>query len=53
MLGYFTLLTSDRRVQCSIVGLEIKIYDTPAGGIRASQGTFSSFGYLNIYELFL
>ena len=24
-------------------GLEVKIYDTPAGGIRASQGTFSSF----------
>ena len=23
-------------------GLEVKIYDTPAGGIRASQGTFSS-----------
>ena len=26
------------------MGLEIKIYDTPAGGIRASQGTFSSWG---------
>ena len=25
------------------MGLEVKIYDTPAGGIRASQGTFSSF----------
>ena len=24
------------------MGLEVKIYDTPAGGIRASQGTFSS-----------
>ena len=23
------------------MGLEVKIYDTPAGGIRASQGTFS------------
>ena len=34
--------TSDRRVQCSRVGLEVKIYDTPAGGICASQGTFSS-----------
>ena len=28
--------------ECSRVGLEVKIYDTPAGGIRASQGTFSS-----------
>ena len=28
------------------MGLEVKIYDTPAGGIRASQGTFSSFQYL-------
>ena len=26
----------------SRVGLEVKIYDTPAWGIRASQGTFSS-----------
>ena len=34
--------TSDRRVQCFRVGLEVKIYDTPAGGIRASKGTFSS-----------
>ena len=34
--------TSDRRVQYSRVGLEVKIYDTPARGIRASQGTFSS-----------
>ena len=24
------------------MGLEVKIYDTPAGGIGASQGTFSS-----------
>ena len=32
----------DRRVQCSRVGLEVNKYDTPAGGIRASQGTFSS-----------
>ena len=24
------------------MGLEVKIYDTPAGGISASQGTFSS-----------
>ena len=24
------------------MGLEVKIYDTPARGIRASQGTFSS-----------
>ena len=36
--------TSDRRVQYSRVGLEVKIYDTPAGGIRASQSTFSSRG---------
>ena len=34
--------TSDRRVRCSRVWLEVKIYDTPAGGIRDSQGTFSS-----------
>ena len=33
-------VTSDLRVQCSRVGLEAKIFDTPAGGIRASQGTF-------------
>ena len=32
----------DHRVQCSRVGLEVKICDKPAGGIRASQGTFSS-----------
>ena len=36
-------MTSDCRFQCSRVGLEVKIYDTPAGGICASQGTFSSF----------
>ena len=35
-------MTSDRWIQCSRVGLEVKIYDTPAGGICASQGTFSS-----------
>ena len=35
-------MTFDCRFQCSRVGLEVKIYDTPAGGIRASQGTFSS-----------
>ena len=39
----FLSVTSDRRVQCSRVGLEVKIYVSPAGGIRASQGTFSSF----------
>ena len=38
----FHSVTSDRRVQCSRVGLGVKIYDTPAGDIRASQGTFSS-----------
>ena len=38
----FLSVTSDRRVQCSRVGLEVKIYDTLAGGIRAGQGTFSS-----------
>ena len=36
-------MTFDCRFQCSRVGLEVKIYDTPAGGIRASQGTFSSY----------
>ena len=36
----FLSVTSDRKVQCPRVGLEVKIYDTPAGGIRASQGTF-------------
>ena len=25
------------------MGLEVNIYDTPAGGICASQGTFSSY----------
>ena len=39
-------VTSDSWVQCSRVRLEIKIYDTPAGGIGASQGTFSSFGFV-------
>ena len=39
----FLSLTSDRYVQCSRVGLEVKIYDALAGGIRASHGTFSSF----------
>ena len=33
---------SDNRVQCPRLGLEVKIYDTSARGIRASQGTFSS-----------
>ena len=31
------------------MGLEVKIYDTPAGGIRASQGTFSSLDYHEPY----
>ena len=39
--------TSDRRVQYSRVGLEVKIYDTPAGGIRASQCTFFSMIYID------
>ena len=39
-LGYFSVL-SDRKVKCLRVGLEVKIYDTPAGGIHASQGTWS------------
>ena len=38
----YLTLTSDHWVQCSRVGLDAKIYNTPAGGIRASQGTFSS-----------
>ena len=42
LLGVFLSVTSDCRFQCSRVGLEVKINDTPAGGIRASQGTFSS-----------
>ena len=29
-------------------GLEVKIYDTPAGDIRASQGTFSSLAFLRL-----
>ena len=33
-------MTYKRKVQCPRVGLEVKIYDTPAGGIHASQGTF-------------
>ena len=41
----FLSVTSDCRVQYSRVRLEVKIFDTPAGGIRAHQGTFSS-----IYE---
>ena len=38
----FLSVTFDRMVQWSRVGLEVNIYDTPAGVIRASQGTFSS-----------
>ena len=38
----FLSVTSDCRVQYSRVRLEVKIFDTPAGGIRAHQGTFSS-----------
>ena len=40
-------MTTDCRVQYSRLRLEVKIYDTPAGGIRASKGTFSSI-YLNL-----
>ena len=44
-------MTSDCRVQYSRVWLEVKIYDdTPAGGIRASQGTFSNI-YLDLIYL--
>ena len=43
-------MTSDCRVQYSRVRLEVKIYDTPAGGICASQDTFSSI-YLNLIYL--
>ena len=43
-------MTSDCRVQYSRLRLEVKIYDTPAGGIHASQGTFSSI-YLNLIYL--
>ena len=42
MVFHSGTVNSDRMVQCSRVGLEVKIYDTPAGGIGASQGTFSS-----------
>ena len=38
----FLSVTSDSKVQFPRVGLEVKIYDTPAGGIHASQGTFST-----------
>ena len=38
----FLSVSSDRKAQCPKVGLEVKIYDTPAGSISASQGTFSS-----------
>ena len=43
-------MTSDCRVQYSRVRLEVKVYDTPAGGIRAFQGTFSSI-YLSLIYL--
>ena len=46
----FPSVTSDHRVQCPRVGLEVKFYDTPAGGIRASQGTFSSFKLYNFFN---
>ena len=52
-LGYFYLI-SDGRVQCPRVGLDVKIYDTSAGGIRASRGTFSSLICLiYLYLLFM
>ena len=39
----------DDRVQCPRLGLEVKIYDTSARGIRVSQGTFSTcFMYTNL-----
>ena len=42
-------MISDDRVQCPKLGLEVKIYDISAGGIRASQDTFSSrFIYTNL-----
>ena len=44
----FLSVTSDRKVQCPRVGLGVKIYDTPAGGIRASQGTFLVFYLLSL-----
>ena len=40
-------MTSDCRVQYSRVQLEVKTYDAPAGGICASQDTFSNI-YLNL-----
>ena len=43
-------MTTDCRVQYSRLRLEVKIYDTPAGGIRASKDTFSSI-YLNLIYL--
>ena len=43
-------MTTDCRVQYSRLRLEVKIYDTPAGGIRASKGTFSNI-YLNLIYL--
>ena len=43
-------MTSDCRVQYSRVRLEVRIYDTPAGGICASRDTFSSI-YLNLIYL--
>ena len=46
----FLSVTSVCRVQYSRLRLEVKIYDTPAGGIHASQGTFSSI-YLNLIYL--
>ena len=46
----FLSVTSDCRVQYSRLRLEVKIYDTPARGIHASQGTFSSI-YLNLIYL--
>ena len=42
LLRIFFSVTSDCKVRCPRVGLEVKIYDTPARGIRASQGTFTS-----------
>ena len=46
-VGVFHSVTFNHKVQCSRVWLEVKIYDTPAGGIRASQGTISSLECFN------
>ena len=51
-IGSFLSVTSDCRVLCPSVGLEVKMQEAPAGGIHATQGTFSSFNSIYHCKIF-